>query len=75
MAEEEVLDGRAIGEDGEFDERIRPERLDDFPGQEAIKEKLRISIAAAKAVEAADDERTVELVLPPHANLAPPVDD
>jgi len=49
MAEEEVLDGRATGEDREYDERIRPERLDDFPGQEAIKEKLRISIAAAKA--------------------------
>lgn len=49
MAEEEVLDGRPIGEDREYDDRIRPERLDDFPGQEAIKEKLRISIAAAKA--------------------------
>jgi Holliday junction DNA helicase RuvB len=49
MAEEEVLDGRPTGEDREYDERIRPERLEDFPGQEAIKEKLRISIAAAKA--------------------------
>lgn len=49
MANEEVLDGRPSGEDREYDERIRPERLDDFPGQEAIKEKLRISIAAAKA--------------------------
>lgn len=49
MANEEVLDGRPSGEDREYEERIRPERLDDFPGQEAIKEKLRISIAAAKA--------------------------
>lgn len=49
MADEEVLDGRPTGEDREYEERIRPERLDDFPGQEAIKEKLRISITAAKA--------------------------
>lgn len=37
-----------MDDDRQFDDQIRPQRLDDFPGQEAIKEKLRISIAAAK---------------------------
>lgn len=48
MAGDEVLSGEPTGEDREFDDRIRPQRLDDFPGQEPIKEKLRIAIQAAK---------------------------
>jgi Holliday junction DNA helicase RuvB len=32
----------------QFEEQIRPQRLDDFPGQEPIKDKLRIAIQAAK---------------------------
>ncbi|MFA6239860.1 MAG: Holliday junction branch migration DNA helicase RuvB [Candidatus Hydrogenedentales bacterium] len=48
MAAEEILSGGPTGEDREYEERIRPERLDEFPGQEPIKEKLCIAIAAAK---------------------------
>ena len=48
MAIDEVLNPVALADDPQFDEQIRPQRLDDFPGQEPIKEKLRISIAAAK---------------------------
>ncbi len=45
---EQVINPRPIHEEEEYELRLRPERLDDFPGQEAIKEKLRISIAAAQ---------------------------
>ena len=48
MASDEVLSGQPTLDDREFDDRIRPQRLDDFPGQEPIKEKLRIAIQAAK---------------------------
>jgi len=44
---ETVINPRPIEEEEEYELRLRPERLDDFPGQEATKEKLRISIAAA----------------------------
>jgi holliday junction DNA helicase RuvB len=48
MMREDVLDPKPLGEDTDFDEQIRPQRLEEFPGQVAIKEKLHISIAAAK---------------------------
>ncbi len=48
MPIEEVISPRPMDDDGQFDERIRPLRLEDFPGQEPIKERLRIAIAAAK---------------------------
>lgn len=48
MATDEVLSGQPTADDREFDDQIRPRRLDDFPGQEPIKEKLRIAIQAAK---------------------------
>jgi len=48
MAEDEVLSPVPSEDDGEFDEQIRPQRLEEFPGQEPIKERLRIAIAAAK---------------------------
>jgi len=35
-------------DDSRFDDQIRPQRLADFPGQEAIKERLAISIQACK---------------------------
>ncbi len=35
-------------DDAQYDDQIRPQRFDDFPGQEPLKEKLRIAIAAAK---------------------------
>ena len=45
---EDIVDPKPFDDDRVFDEQIRPQRLDDFPGQEAIKEKLLISIQAAK---------------------------
>ena len=47
-AMEQVINPRPMDEDEEYELRLRPERLDDFPGQEPTKEKLRISLAAAK---------------------------
>lgn len=49
MANDDVLTPGPIGEDQAFDEQIRPQHLDEFPGQEPLKEKLRITILAAKA--------------------------
>ena len=40
------IDGAPAPDDA--DAALRPQRLEDFPGQEAIKEKLRISIQAAQ---------------------------
>ncbi len=48
MAREEVISPAPVDDDGTFDDQIRPQRLEDFPGQEALKEKLRIAIAAAR---------------------------
>ena len=35
-------------DDSQYDEQIRPKRFDEFPGQDLVKEKLRIAIAAAR---------------------------
>ncbi len=48
MADDEILDPIQTPDDTEVEEQIRPQRLDDFPGQQAIKEKLSIAIPAAK---------------------------
>ncbi len=48
MASDDALDPGQTIDDQEFDERIRPQRLDEFPGQDPIKEKLIIAIQAAK---------------------------
>jgi len=48
MPVDEAISPEEREDDSQFDEQIRPQRLEDFPGQEAIKAKLRISIAAAK---------------------------
>jgi Holliday junction DNA helicase RuvB len=48
MANEEVIDPTPQGDDGTFDDQIRPQRLTDFPGQDPLKEKLIIAIEAAK---------------------------
>ena len=48
MAEDEMVNPESIEDDSQYDERIRPERLEDFPGQELLKAKLRIAIEAAK---------------------------
>ena len=48
MPTDEVIDPKPSGDDNLFDEQIRPQRLGEFPGQEPLKEKLRIAIQAAK---------------------------
>lgn len=48
MANDDILNPGRVEDDSRYDEEIRPQRLDDFPGQEPIKEKLRIAIQAAK---------------------------
>lgn len=48
MVHEEVLSPAPLGDDRDYEEQIRPQRLDEFPGQEPIKEKMRIAILAAK---------------------------
>jgi Holliday junction DNA helicase RuvB len=48
VSDSEVIDPGPAEDDRQFDDQIRPQRFEDFPGQEPIKEKLGISIAAAK---------------------------
>lgn len=48
MSKEEVISPKPYDDDQVYDDQIRPTRLDDFPGQESIKNKMRISIQAAK---------------------------
>ncbi|MCH8205023.1 MAG: Holliday junction branch migration DNA helicase RuvB [Candidatus Hydrogenedentes bacterium] len=48
MPQDEAISPEPREDDAQFDEQIRPQRLDEFPGQEALKAKLRIAIAAAK---------------------------
>ncbi len=48
MSDDNILSGAPADDDVQYDDQIRPQRLEEFPGQEAVKEKLRISIAAAK---------------------------
>lgn len=48
MPNDEVIQAAPTAEDGLYEDQIRPQRLTDFPGQEPLKEKLRIGIEAAK---------------------------
>jgi len=49
MARDSMLDAAVPSDDDlQYDERIRPRRFDEFPGQELVKEKLKIAIAAAR---------------------------
>lgn len=48
MPKEEVISPKPYDDDQVYDDQIRPTRLDDFPGQESTKNKMRISIQAAK---------------------------
>jgi Holliday junction DNA helicase RuvB len=48
MSKDEILDPAPNEDDRVIDDQIRPQRLDDFPGQDPIKEKLRISKTATK---------------------------
>ncbi len=48
MASDELITPKHLPEEAVFDDQIRPQRMDDFPGQEPIKEKLSIAVQAAK---------------------------
>jgi len=48
MAGDEVIQAAQSEDDAQFDDQIRPQRIDEFPGQEPIKERLRIMIEAAR---------------------------
>lgn len=48
MEHNDIIIPTPIDDDASYDDQIRPQRLDDFPGQEPIKEKLRIAILAAR---------------------------
>ncbi len=63
MAEERFLAPGLRVEDDEVEQSLRPKRLDDFVGQERVKEQLGIALAAAKARGEALDH--VLLVGPP----------
>ncbi len=48
MPREDIIVPTPMDDDSIFDDQIRPQRLSDFPGQDPIKDKLGIAIAAAK---------------------------
>ena len=48
MADEEIINPGEQGDDSVAEEQIRPQRLGEFPGQGAIKDKLTIAIEAAR---------------------------
>ena len=48
MSNDDVITPKPLADDAIYDDQIRPQRLDDFPGQEPIKEKLMIAVQAAK---------------------------
>lgn len=48
MSNDDIVNPEPIEDDRHFDDQIRPQRIEDFPGQQPIKEKLEIGIAAAK---------------------------
>jgi holliday junction DNA helicase RuvB len=54
MSEVRIQDGEALPED-DLDRSLRPRRLTDFVGQEAIKDQLAVSIAAAASRQEALD--------------------
>jgi Holliday junction DNA helicase RuvB len=48
MAKDDIVNPVPLDDDQVFDEQIRPQRLQDFPGQEPLKQKLAIAILAAR---------------------------
>ncbi len=49
MANPRVITPNPTDEDILADQRLRPQRFEDFPGQDAVKEQLRIQLEAARA--------------------------
>jgi Holliday junction DNA helicase RuvB len=48
MPKDNIMAPKPLEDDASYDDQIRPRRLEDFPGQEPIKDKLRIAIQAAR---------------------------
>jgi Holliday junction DNA helicase RuvB len=45
---ERITDPGPLGADGDFDRSLRPKRLEEFVGQESLREQLRIAVEAAR---------------------------
>ncbi len=45
---ERITDPEPMGADGDFDRSLRPHRLEEFVGQESLREQLRIAVEAAR---------------------------
>ncbi len=45
---ERITDPEPLGSEREFDRSLRPQRLDEFVGQESLREQLRIAVDAAR---------------------------
>ena len=45
---ERITDPGAFGADGDFDRSLRPRQLEEFVGQESLREQLRIAVEAAR---------------------------
>ena len=48
MEEDRLINSEMDGEEGQFDNKLRPSQLSEYIGQEKIKENLEIFISAAK---------------------------
>ena len=51
MEIERITDGEPQKEDNQFETSLRPKRFEDFPGQDRVKEKLKVFVEAAKRRE------------------------
>ncbi|HEX5030396.1 MAG TPA: Holliday junction branch migration DNA helicase RuvB [Candidatus Eisenbacteria bacterium] len=48
MEHERITDPEPIGSERDFDTSLRPQKLDEFVGQESLREQLRIAVEAAR---------------------------
>src|ERR1700744_6270738 len=51
MEIERITDGEPQKEDSQFETSLRPKTFEDFPGQDRVKEKLKVFVEAAKRRE------------------------
>lgn len=51
MEIERIADGEPLKEEGQYETSLRPKRFEDFPGQDRVKEKLKVFVEAAKKRE------------------------
>ena len=52
-----LLDGQELETEHSFENALRPTRFEDFPGQDSVKEKLKVFVQAAKGRGEALDRR------------------